>query len=788
MSLAISIKKFLGRYYLISLLISWTVLIITSVTWNLSQNYSDTIAKARIEARTIFQHNIAYRKWSTMHGGIYTKISNINKGTPHFMFNIGNQGEPGFAMVDPFQMTKQAYEVLHKQAPTLAAISHTVSLDHEKTYDPYDEPDEWERTNLMALKEGEMDEASTIETINDAPYLRLLKPYVIDQGCLKCHSNQDDYTLGSIRGGMSVSVPLEPYFETEVSTRRTVFLTHLLLWILGSIAILKFSAAFKKYRETITENEEKFRIVSEFAYNFEYWIKENNELAFISPSCERLTGYSREEFMTNPKLLLDIIHQDDIEGYRNHLTNISAPEHDGTDFRIIRRDGEIRWFTHTCSPIYIKGEFLGRRGSSIDVTEHKNLEEQLMQAKQLEYLGQFAGGIAHDFNNVLGSIKTFTHLLHEEIKDTNKAAADYIKYISIASKLGKNLTSNLLSFGKRQIVNPQRTTLKAIISNISDILKTLVDDEIQYCFNFSAEDVEISADPHQLEQILINLCTNARDAMENGGKITISTNAIQLKATKQGTLEDIPPGSYLTLALADTGKGIPEEHLNKICQPFFTTKSSSKGTGLGLSIIHTIVKQHNAFLDVESVKDAGTTFTIYIPALSPIEFTAENNPIDPEVPEVPEVKLEQIENATDAQVAYQLSDIPSVASQGKTILLADDEDLIRKSLSIPLEKTGYKVLLASDGKKAISLFLDKKEEIDLVILDVILPYRNGREVYEIIRKNDQSINIIFISGYTDDIISAEMIEKENLNFLSKPIDIQLFMATVEKLITKNEIA
>ena len=264
----------------------------------------------------------------------------------------GGQDAIAFAMVDPSQMTKQAYDVLHKQSPTLATINRTVSLDYKASVDPYDEPDEWEHQTLLKLQKGKETEASIVMNINNAKYLRLLKPYVIDQGCLNCHVS-DDYKIGEVRAGMSVAVPMQPYYEIESETKRTIFLTHLLLWLLGCLAITQFTAAFKQYRKTIMENEEKFRIVSEFAYNFEYWIKSDNTLAFISPSCERLTGYTREEFTSNPKLLIDIIHPDDLESYRSHVTEISAPSCDGKEYRIINKSGKIRWFSHTCSPIHM---------------------------------------------------------------------------------------------------------------------------------------------------------------------------------------------------------------------------------------------------------------------------------------------------------------------------------------------------------------------------------------------------------------------------------------------------
>ena len=584
-------KKFFNQYYSISLISGWTILIAISGIWNTYQITRDTIDKARIEARTVYQHNLAYRKWSTMHGGIYTKINQKNKDNPHFLLPMNrNEGQFAFAVVDPFQMTKQAYEVLHKQSPSLATISHTVSLDFRDSIDPYDKPDSWEKESLRILENGKVDELSVVMDINKEKYLRLLKPYVIERECLNCHV-QGTYKVGAIRAGMSVAVPMEPYYAIEINSKKTVILTHLLIWFLGFLTISRFSLAFRQYRQTILENEEKFRIVSEFAYNFEYWIKPDNQLAFISPSCERLTGYTREEFEKDPKLLIDIIHPDDLSSYRKHVTTINAPCHKGSDYRIITKGGETRWFSHTCSPIHINGVFLGRRSSSVDITEHKALEDELQKAKRLEYLGKFAGGIAHDFNNVLGSINTFTHLIAEEAKASDSAILDYVKYIKIATKLGKNMTSNLLSFGKRQAITPQVTTLNTIIRNISDILKTLVDEEIYYTFKLDEQDFDINADPHQIEQILINLSTNARDAMAlalKGGAITISSKAVTIEQPQLSLMGEIPAGDYMVLSVSDTGHGILPENIAKICEPFFTTKDASKGTGLGMSIISNI--------------------------------------------------------------------------------------------------------------------------------------------------------------------------------------------------------
>lgn len=775
MHAATAIKQFLARNYLISLLILWSTLISASITSNLYQNHRDTIAKAKIEARTIFRHNIAYRKWSTMHGGIYTKITEKNKDNPHAIFNIeGKQNEVAFEIIDPSQVTRQAYEVLHNQAPNLAAISHTVSLDYQKTADPYDKPDAWEASSLRALEAGELDETSSITTINNAPYLRLLMPYIVDRGCFTCHGHE--FTIGNVSGGMSVAVPMQPYYETAVQTERTTVITHILLWFLGCIAIIKFSNAFKRYRSTIIESEKKFRIVSEFAHNIEYWLGKDHNLIFISPSCLELTGYSRDELIANPELLESMIKTDDRYAYRLLLSNNDSHGFTSHPLRINKKDGQERWVTHTVTPIHVDGEYLGRRGSCADVTEQKKLEEQLAQSKQLECLGQFAGGIAHDFNNVLGSINTFAHLLREEIKDSNKDAAEYIKYIKIATKLGKNLTSNLLSFGKNQVIETQKTSLAKIITDISDILKSLIDESFHFTINLTEEDYEITADPHQVEQILINLCTNARDAMPGGGDITISTRNLSLNEPLAGSLETIPPDHYMVIDVKDSGHGIQPENIKKICEPFFTTKSSAKGTGLGLSIIYNIVKQHKAFINVESVVNQGTTFSIFI------KTSGHRSPFDSPLrkPSEPAAQNSAPDQETVALSTTSTTEVQS--SRSKTVLVADDDELIRGALQLYLEHLGHQVLLAENGKTAIRIFLDQQESIDLVILDVIMPHRNGREVYEIIQKNNKSTPVLFISGDTGHIVSEEMIQQEKLNFLQKPIDFETFTATIKRLI------
>lgn len=576
------------------------------------ENYKATYSKAIIEAKTIFQHNLAYRRWNSMHGGVYAKVTEINQPNPYIVIgqrDIIAQDGAEYTMINPFQMTRQAYDLLKKQSPELAVYNRTVSLDPLNSENV---PDEWEIKALEAFEEGK-GAMSEITTINGLPYMRLMSPYITEDRCLGCHEHQG-YDVGDVRGGMSISVPMQPYYDAAASTREIIVMTHMLLWMLGAVTITLLFVGLSKYQARIAKNEEKFRIVSEFAYNFEYWVNQNKKIAFISPSCERVTGYSRKEFLQKSHMFFDMIHPDDKGMFKNHLKEFDEPVHEDMEYRIVTKDGDVRWLSHVCSPIYVDGKFRGRRGSNRDITDNKLLEEDLIQAKKVESLGHFAGGVAHDFNNVLTSISTITQLLKGKIDKENTTLHEYINYITVASKLGQNLTSNLLLFGRRRTTNLEKSKLNGIITNIDNILRVLLTDEIDCAISLTDKEESVMVDPHQVEQVLINLATNARDAMPNGGQLAIETAAISFQKNRAGKFGDIPAGDYMTLSVSDTGSGINETDMATIFEPFYSTKASTKGTGLGLSIVDNIIKQHNAFIDIDSTLDKGTTFRIFFPA------------------------------------------------------------------------------------------------------------------------------------------------------------------------------
>lgn len=742
------LEKMWTRNYLALFLALWTLLVAASVAWNLYRNQEETVERAHIEAKTIFQHNLAYRRWNTSHGGVYAEATEENQPNPYIISprrDIVTTEGKRLTLINPFRMTKQAYTLLSKQSP-LASINRTVSL---KPLNPENAPDAWETKALRAFEEGKA-EFSEITEIHGMPYMRVLQPYMTEEMCLTCHGHQG-YKTGDVRGGMSIAVPMQPYYTAATATARITFVTHLLLWLIGSGTIVLFSRGLRRYQGAIEESERKFRIVSEFAYDFDFWIGVDGKFVFMSPSCERITGYGQQEFMERPDLLNDIIHPDDRDRYNSHVADCRSSLHEDMEFRIIVRNGQVKWLSHFCGPIYVNGEFLGRRASNRDITERKKLEERLLESRKMESLGQFAGGIAHDFNNILTAISGFTHILRDTTESKDDDSAECIEQISLAVKFGKNLTSNLLTFGKKQVINPVNVKLTEIITPLSDMLKTLLSDEIALKISLTGEESPVFADPYQVGQVIINLCTNAKDAMPLGGELHIKTDLLLLDSHCAGRYASVPPGTYMMLSVHDTGAGMDENTIARMFEPFFSTKKSGKGTGLGLSIVHSIVHQHHGFIDVESEVGKGTTFKVMFPA----------------------------SRTGDHQMAATEQEQRTRTPGKGTLLVADDDELVRNFLEMLLTKKGYTVILAEDGDEAIREYRKHRDAIDMLILDVVLPKKNGKEVYDFIKADRPEIRGLFISGYTDDIITGEGIAGEQLSFLSKPLNAEDLLALVQ---------
>ncbi len=430
--------------------------------------------------------------------------------------------------------------------------------------------------------------------------------------------------------------------------------------------------------------------------------------------------------------------------------------------------GESRTATHIHhdsegNPVYIETksfplkDSLGLVISAIeihnDITEKKKLEDRFRHSQKMEAVGTLAGGIAHDFNNILTAIIGYGTLLQMKM-GSEDPLKPFVDNILISTDRAANLTQSLLAFSRKQVINLQPVVLNTLVTRMEELVTRLIGEDITIAFSLSDAPMTIRADAGQIEQVLMNLASNARDAMPNGGVLTIGTGARELdlefiRAHGYGRV-----GRYALLSVTDTGVGMDERTRLRIFEPFFTTKEVNKGTGLGLAIVYGIVKQHNGYIDVESDPGKGAAFMIYLPLATETSETARTIESELGMPE----------------------------GGRATILVAEDENSVRNLTRFVLEGFGYSVIEAVDGEDAVKKFSDNRDSIDLLFLDIILPKKDGRRVYEEAKTMRPSIKALFTSGYTAEFPHQKGILGDSLNFISKPVSPRELLRKVKEML------
>jgi len=362
---------------------------------------------------------------------------------------------------------------------------------------------------------------------------------------------------------------------------------------------------------------------------------------------------------------------------------------------------------------------------------------QLYHSQKMEAVGQLAGGVAHDFNNIITAVSGYAHLVMMKMPEDDPLR-HFIEQIIASSDRATNLTQSLLAFSRKQVIHPKPINVNKLIRRLEALLSRLIGEDIKLKTEVPIHELFVMADSGQFEQIIMNLATNARDAMPAGGELRI---AVEIEEIDNDFIEKNGfgmLGKFVHISVADTGTGMEESIRDKIFEPFFTTKKVGNGTGLGLSIVYGIISQHGGYIDVRSVIGKGTTFNIYFPAIS--EIVEENRP----------------KPAT------------ALMAGTETVLIAEDDENIRNLNATFLQELGYRVLTAVDGYDALEKFNENKDKIDIVILDVVMPGKNGKEVYDRIIETRPTTKVLFTSGYTADIISSKGIREKEFDFLAKP--------------------
>ena len=498
----------------------------------------------------------------------------------------------------------------------------------------------------------------------------------------------------------------------------------------------------------LRESEERFRVLFESSPDACYIVTAEAKFIDINRAAEEMLGYRREEVLDKTAVELSLIHPDYMEAAISIavqcLAGSPAPP---TELLIVHSSGREIIVESRAVPVRFRNG-LAILSTSRDISarkkaeaEQRRLEEQLRQASKMEAVGRLAGGVAHDFNNVLTGIRGFTDILLSSVPESDPNRADLLE-IQHATQRAAALTGQLLAFSRKQVVEPIVVDLNQLLSGAVRILERLIGEDVQVAFEPGAELRAVRVDPSGMEQVLINLAVNARDAMPQGGLLSIETGAVEIDAEFCERHLDARPGSYVLLSVRDTGVGMSTGVLSRLFEPFFTTKGPGRGTGLGLSIIYGIVQQAGGFVHVASDLGAGSTFRIYLPAVS-------------EKPTVPVVLIE-----------------PDLPRGSETILLVEDEALVRSLVDKFLRSQGYRVLSAALGSEAVQLAADGSEHIDLLVSDVILPNMNGRQIYEKLTQTRPDLRVLFMSGYTENIIAPHGVLEAGFYFVQKPFSLK----------------
>jgi PAS domain S-box-containing protein len=530
------------------------------------------------------------------------------------------------------------------------------------------------------------------------------------------------------------------------------------------LALVMSGAMLDRWADTVRQvrrSEERFRVMVNAIEDYAiFTVDSQGRIDSWNRGAERLLGYASSEVLGGTLQVLFPTDQQDIE-QELHLAATSG-QHQGDAVRV-SKDGKILHVNVTTSAMRdADGNLLGFVRVMRDITERVRTQEELArrdsdlrQAQKMEAVGQLAGGVAHDFNNMLTAIRGYADLVRDEFA-TSPSARTAFDEIGRAVDRAASLTRQLLAFSRKQVLQPQPLDPNAAVRDIESMLRRLLVGDVELATDLAADAGQITVDPAQLHQVLLNLALNARDAMPGGGRLLIRTRAVELDAAFCDENRGAVRGPHVMLSVSDNGAGMDPEVLAHIFEPFYTTKELGMGTGLGLSTVYGIVKQSGGYIRVESIPGQGSTFLIYFPRSS--APCPANRPREKAVP---------------------------ARSSTATILLADDEDAIRRVLATMLERNGFKVLTARDGAEALKVGEQHAGQIDLLVTDMMMPKMHGRELSRRLFSSRPDMRVLFMSGYADNDIIERGLLDQRMSFIQKPFESSDLVAKVRATLAER---
>jgi len=488
----------------------------------------------------------------------------------------------------------------------------------------------------------------------------------------------------------------------------------------------------------LRESEERYRTLVEGVRDIIFALSPEGTIASLNPAFETITGLRREEWVGQP--FERLVHPEDLPLALELLGRVVRGElRPASQFRVRTAKGDYRVGEFSATPQLHEGRLVGILGIGRDVTERVQLEQQLRQAQKMEAVGRLAGGIAHDFNNILTAITGYADLLLEDLGATDPRRQDADE-IHKAADRAAGLTRQLLAFSRQQVLQPTVLEVNKLVSDLEKMLRRLLGEDVELGTRLAPTTGRVKADPGQLEQVIMNLAVNARDAMPNGGKLTLETGNVDLDEAYAADHYPGRAGPFVLLAVSDTGIGMSEETQAHMFEPFFTTKEKGKGTGLGLATVYGIIKQSGGFIWVYSEVGHGTTFKLYLP------------------------RVEEL-----AERASQPAQAPARAARGtETVLVVEDEAPVRSVARQVLERHGYTVLEAPSAEAALDIATRYSGTIHLLLTDVVMPGLNGRELASRLATLRPDARVIFMSGYTDDAVTRHGVLEPGSTYVQKP--------------------
>ncbi|PYU04646.1 MAG: hybrid sensor histidine kinase/response regulator [Acidobacteria bacterium] len=557
-------------------------------------------------------------------------------------------------------------------------------------------------------------------------------------------------TLGIVSFYVSVLIP--QLNSLNVANLGVAIRALVAMVLLFDVYVIYQQLQIHRFRVRLAEREELFRLISENAADMIAVVSVDGQRLYNSPSYERALGYTAEELVRTASF--EQIHPEDRASVKaaaqeTRRTGVGCR----LEYRIRHKRGDWRVFESTSSAVRnANGETEKLVIVNRDITERKQLEQQLYLSQKLEAVGRLSGGVAHDFNNLLGVIIGYSEVMQKRMapNDRFREAADEILK---AAHRAAALTKQLLAFSRKQVLEPKVLDLNTVVADVEKMLKRLIGEDILLEILVSPDLHAVKADPGQIGQVIMNLAVNARDAMPNGGKLTIETANTTLDEKDAGRYRYVVPGQYVKLRVSDTGCGMDAETQSHVFEPFFTTKEKGKGTGLGLATVYGVVKQSGGYIWLQSDVGKGTQFEIFLPRV--------------------EGEIEKPQKAS----------APAKESRGgQTILVVEDEQALRKLTSSVLQDLGYTVLEAGDAAEALALVKQCKPAVDLLLTDVVMPGKSGRDLADELVPQIPGMKVLFMSGYTDGAIAAHRVLEPGLSLLRKPFSSEELTQTVARIL------